>query len=126
MQIKSYIFVFLYSSLSLAGTTYELSHQAVYPLVRSNGGEYTLSANAGSSGIFITSGDEYELVVEIESGQTIRQLDFAAFSDFASQWLSAESPSIADLNGDGFVDLSDLYLLAEEWLNLIPSDWYLR
>ncbi len=60
------------------------------------------------------------------SGVPICIVDFEHFARFAEQWLNTGSGLAGDLDGDNDVDLDDLGLFVDEWLNCCAVDWPLK
>jgi hypothetical protein len=53
-------------------------------------------------------------------------VDFHHFARFAQYWLETGTGLPADLYEDSFVDLLDLELFVDEWLDYCPADWPLK
>lgn len=98
----------------------------------SNGGSYTLTSTIGQPDAYWASGGGYELFGGFLPGGPVCIVDFYHFSQLAEHWL--EEPCNAgnswcggaDLDQMGDVDLVDLRLFVDEWLDYCPYDWSLR
>ena len=113
------------SGVGSAGDDYELSRQMISARAESSGGEYELVVKVGAADKAKMSGGEYEMVVSLEPGPPVGDITLKAFADFAAQWLGTEGSFTADLDGDNDVDLADLSIFLEKWLEGYPSDWHL-
>ncbi len=108
-----------------ANAGYDLSRQTISACAESSGGEYKLVVKVGLADKVEMSGGEYEMVVSLEPGAPLGDITLKAFADFAAQWLGTEGSFTADLDGDNDVDLTDLSMFLEQWLEGYPSDWHL-
>jgi hypothetical protein len=98
----------------------------------SSGGAYQLTGTIGQPDAEYLASDQYELLAGFWGGGPLCLVDLKDFAVFASYWL--EGPcneannwcSGADLNHQNDVDLADLTILANQWLQLCPFAWPLE
>ncbi len=108
-----------------ANEGYDLSRETISARAESSGGEYELVVKVGTPDKVKMSGGEYEMVVSLEPEPPLGDITLKAFADFAVQWLGTEGSFTGDLDGDNDVDLADLSIFLEQWLEGYPSDWHL-
>jgi len=119
------LILFFSSSIVKASEDYKLNGQITSKVV-SSGGEYELVATINQPGITASSGGDYEMSISVNPSVQFELIDYEELAIFASQWLQMSGTFTADLDGDKDVDLADLRLLAERWLDISPQDWHLK
>ncbi len=97
-----------------------------------SGGDFKLKATIGQPDAGFMSGGDYEMLGGFLPGVPVCLVDFAHFARFAEHWLDGPCDAGndwcggADLNYLDDVELTDLSLLADEWLYCCPVGWPLK
>jgi len=116
-----------YSAAGKSGGPYELRWSIIDGGGgRSAGGQYVLTGTIGQPDAKNSGGDNYELLGGFWPRGFLCIVDFPDFSIFAEHWLQSGSGLLADLNGNGIVNLDDLKLFVDEWLCVCPYNWPLK
>ena len=96
----------------------------------SSGGTYQLSGTFGQPDAEYSGGGQYELLGGFWVGGPLCIVNLEHFATFAAHWLDGPCNEEdndwcggADLNKLNDVDIVDLGILANEWLNICPSNW---
>ena len=114
-------------ALAQGGGSYELSWSTIDGGGgTSSGGPYTLTGTIGQPDAAWSSGGQYELLGGFWPGGPLCFVDFYSFAKFAGYWLQTGPDLPADLYEDNTVDLLDLKVFVDEWLEYCPYDWALR
>lgn len=92
----------------------------------SSGGDFILKGTIGQADAAYSAGGDYELLGGFWPGEPLCIVDFRHFARFADYWLETGIGLPADLYEDNRVDLLDLKLFVDEWLNCCPVDWPLK
>lgn len=94
----------------------------------SSGGPYTLTGTIGQPDAAYSAGGSYELLGGFWPGGPLCFVDFYSFARFAEWWLETGIDLPADLYEDeeNIVDLLDLKVFVDEWLEYCPYDWALK
>ena len=95
----------------------------------SSGGTYTLTGTIGQPDAGYHDEPPYELLGGFWVGGSLCIVDLEDFAQFAAYWLDGPCDETnndcqgADLDGINGVNIDDLTILANEWLNVCPLDW---
>lgn len=95
----------------------------------SSGGDFVLVGTIGQHDAAYSSGGSYELFGGFWSVVPPCTVDFIHFARFAEHWrdMPCNQSNMwcggADLNYENNVDLTDLSLFVEQWLNCCPMGW---
>lgn len=98
----------------------------------SSGGTYQLTGTIGQPDADYSGGEPYELLGGFWIGGPLCIVDLQDLAQFAAHWLEVSCDAGnnycegADLNGEDGVNLEDMRLLANEWLNICPFGWSLQ
>ncbi len=90
------------------------------------GGDYSLTATIAQPEAGVASGGDYELFGGFLPGGPLCTVQLDDFAIFAKQWLDTSTTPTADLDGDTDVDLADLSIFVNYWLDYCPTAWPLR
>ena len=94
-----------------------------------DGGTYQLTGTIGQPDTGYHDESPYELLGGFWVGGPLCIVDLEHFAHFAAYWLDSPCNESndwchgTDLNHADDVDISDLIILAGEWLNVCPYDW---
>jgi hypothetical protein len=97
-----------------------------------SGGVYELTGTIGQADAGYHYEAPYELLGGFWTGGPLCIVDLEHFATFASHWLDGPCDAGnnwcggADLNKFNDVNIDDLGLLANEWLNVCPFNWPLQ
>ena len=97
-----------------------------------SGGSYQLSGTIGQPDAGYHDGGLYELLGGFWVGGSLCIVDLSDFAQFAAYWLEVSCDSGndycggANLDGENGVNIDDLTILANEWLNFCPNGWQLQ
>jgi hypothetical protein len=110
---------------------YSLTGTIGYAGGQSSGGDFMLTSVIGQPEAGIISGGDYDLLGGFLPGRPVCIVEFRHFARFAEYWLEmdCEEPDWcdgADLNQLDGVDLADLGLFIDEWLDYCSTDWPLK
>ena len=96
----------------------------------SSGGPYNLTGTIGQPDADYLAGEQYELLGGFLVGGPLCTVNLEHFSMFATHWLDGPCNEEdndwcggADLNHLNDVNIDDLTILANEWLNVCPFNW---
>ena len=98
----------------------------------SSGGTYQLTGTIGQPDAEYLDGGPYELLGGFWVGGPLCIVNLEHFSQFAVHWLEGPCTQAnnwcngADLNREDDVTITDLTILANEWLNVCPFGWPLK
>jgi len=94
----------------------------------SSGGAYILRGTIGQPDAAYSAGGPYELLGGFWPGGPLCFVDFESYAIFAEWWLETGPGMPADLYKDEYniVDLYDLKLFVNEWLEYCPYGWPLK
>ena len=94
-----------------------------------SGGVYTLTGTIGQPDAGYHTGTPYDLSGGFWVGGQLCFVNLEDFAQFAEYWLEVSCDggndycNGADINGDNSVDIDDLELFANEWLDICPPGW---
>ena len=95
----------------------------------SSGGPYQLTGTIGQPDADYSGGGQYELLSGFWVGGPLCIVNLEHFAIFAGQWLEPVCDEFndncqgANLDGVNGVNINDLTILANEWLNICPFGW---
>ena len=89
----------------------------------STGGIYTITGTIGQPDAGYSYQGDYDLAGGFWTFADFCSVDYIDFAIFAQYWLDTGPDLPADLDGDTYVDMVDLRILAEEWLSVCPANW---
>ncbi len=98
----------------------------------SSGGPYQLTGTIGQPDAAFLGNDQYELLAGFRVGGPRCIVNLEHLAQFAAHWLDGPCNQAnnwcggADLDHLNDVDIVDLTLLANEWLNICPAGWLLQ
>ena len=124
------LFIIVIISISLSFADYEISWYTIDGGGgTSSGGPYQLTGTIGQPDAGYHGQAPYELLGGFWTGGPLCIVNLGHFAEFASHWLDGpcnESNNWcggADLNQLNDVDIVDLGILANEWLDVCPFGW---
>ncbi|MHC4397671.1 MAG: hypothetical protein ACYS1A_18670 [Planctomycetota bacterium] len=121
------VLTFTPSTLAQTGGDFELSRNTIgYTGGQSSGGDFTLTGVIGQPEAGIISGGDYDLLGGFLPGRPVCTVEFHHFARFAEYWLDTGIGLKADLDDDDDVDLDDLSMFIDEWLDYCSTDWPLK
>jgi len=119
------------STLAQTGSNYELVWSTIDGGGRSSGEDFVLIGTIGQLDVGEMAGGDYQLYGGFWPGGSFLScfVDFEHFALFALYWLDTPCDEGndwcggADLDYLGDVDLEDIKVLADYWLDTCPLDW---
>ena len=91
----------------------------------STGGPYELTGTIGQHDTGISSAEEYVLSAGFHPGSFGCIVNLTDLRLFAEQWLQSGTLT-ADLDGNDTVDIADFAALSYWWYDQCPADWPLK
>jgi hypothetical protein len=98
----------------------------------SSGGQYVVTGTIGQPDAGYHDEAPYELLGGFWVGGPLCIVDLEDFAQFAAYWLEVSCDAGndycggANLDGENGVNIDDLTVLANEWLNFCPNGWQLQ
>ena len=124
-----FILAMISSAWCMTGGQYELNWSTIDDGGGvSSGGPYQLVGTIGQPDAAYSAGGSYELLGGFWTGGPLCFVDFYSFARFAEHWLEKGTGLPADLYEDEYdtVNLFDLKMFVNEWLEYCPYNWQLK